>query len=628
MIFIAELKRRNVIRMAGLYLVGAWLLVQVAGTVLPMFGAPEWIARSIVIVLAIGFVPTLIVSWVFELTPDGIKRDADVSPQESIAPQTARSMDRVLLVVAALAIGYFAFDKFVLAPRRDTVLVAQTTAHVARAEATQAKTNPRSIAVLPFETLSADKDNEFFSDGLSEEILNSLSRIDGMQVVARMSSFQFKGKDVDVRTIGARLGVANILEGSVRREGDRARVSAQLIRASDGFQLWAQTYDRTLKDSLAVQLDIAEQVAGTLKVVLDDKQRARMREDGVENVDAYIAYQKGLKLYDDAHDPEHSHDAIEGLRLANVEFAKAIALEPGFAQAYFASADLYDHILLADDRPRAELLDAQRQAMRYYGLTAQNSHDEQQRLLTLVERQLVSDDWHGLADQIDAALKHPGCRNPDWLPVFASAFGYADRIENLGKRTSACDPLNRINFNSRARAALAGGRAQQALAVFAAAEKARGGVPAYGLSRVQALLMLGRIDAARAELAAMDVMDESHYTAEVFVGAATGENAASIHTRLQSVDRSKSIFKFWGNADAIEAALSGNRAEANRQAAVIDARPAGPFLLAVLTADCLCGAPFDLDATPNFKARLAESGLHWPPPQTIAYPPRVETAKP
>ena len=627
--FIAELKRRNVIRMAGLYLVGAWLVVQVSSTVLPMFDAPAWLPRSIVIVLAVGFMPTLIFSWVFELTPDGLKRDAEVTPDESIAPQTARRMDRLILALLALALAYFGFDKFVLAPRRDAALVAQTTRQVtAEVSAQKSKIDPRSIAVLPFVNMSADADNEFFSDGLSEEILNSLARIDGMQVVGRTSSFQFKGKNEDLRSIGEKLGVATVLEGSVRRVGERARITAQLIRTADGIHLWSETYDRTLKDTLAVQLDIAEQVAGVLDVVLDDKQRARMRKDGVENVDAFIAYQKGLKLYDDAHDPKRSHDVIEGLRLANVEFAKAIALEPGFAQAYFASADLYDHILLADDRPRAERLDAQHEAMRYYGLAAENSHDAQQRLLTLVERQLVSDDWHGLADRIDAALKHPGCRNPDWLPVFASAFGYTDRIEDLGRRTSACDPLNRINFNSRARAALAAGRGQQALDIVSAAEQARGGVPAHGLSRVQALLMMGRIDEAKVELASMDVMDESLYKAEVFVGAATGENAASLHARLQSVDRSKSIYKLWSNADAIEAALSGNRAEANRQAAAIDARPAGPFLLAVLTADCLCGAPFDLDATPNFKARLAESGLHWPPPQTITYPLRAGNPKP
>jgi TolB-like protein len=588
-----------------------------------MFGAPAWVPRTIVIVLAIGFLPALAFAWVFELTPDGLKKDDEVNPAQSIAPQTAQRMNRMIVAVLVLALGYFTVDKFVLAPHREAARVARSLVPAATS-----MHSSRSIAVLPFVNMSTEAENEFFSDGLSEEILNSLARIDGMQVVGRTSSFQFKGKNEDLRSIGEKLGVATVLEGSVRREGERARITAQLIRTADGIHLWSETYDRTLKDTLAVQLDIAEQVAGALNVVMDDKQRARMREDGVENVDAFIAYQKGLKLYDDAHDREKSHDIIEGLRLANVEFAKAIALEPAFAQAYFASADLYDHTLLADDRPRAERLDAQHEAMRYYGLAAENSHDAQQQLLTLVERQLVSDDWHGLADRIDAALRHPGCRNPDWLPVFASVFGYTDRIEDLGRRTSACDPLNRINFNSRVRAALAAGRGQQALDVLVAAEQARGGVPVHGMTRVQALLMLGRVEEAKVELAAMDVMDENHYKAEVFVGTATGESAASIHNRLRSVDRSKSISKFWNYADAIEAALAGNRAEANRIAAAFDARPAGPFLLAVLTADCLCGAPFDLEATPNFKARLAESGLPWPPARAFTFLPHDAGAKP
>src|SRR5262249_20834464 len=141
----------------------------------------------------------------------------------------------------------------------------------------------------------------FFSDGLSEEILNSLARIDGMQVLGRTSSFQFKGKTEDLRVIGEKLGVATVLEGSVRREGARARITAQLIRATDGIHLWSQTYDRTVDDSLAVQLDIAEQVAGVLNVVLDDAQRGRMRAAGVKNVDAFIAYQKGWKLFIDGH---------------------------------------------------------------------------------------------------------------------------------------------------------------------------------------------------------------------------------------------------------------------------------------------------------------------------------------
>src|SRR4029453_19321520 len=164
--FFGELKRRNVIRMAGLYLVGAWLVVQVAGTVLPMFGTPEWLPRTIVVLLVIGFVPAVIFSWVFELTPQGLKRDEDVPPEESIAPQTGRRMDRMIIVVLVLALGYFAFDKFVIAPRREAALVASAVPNESKSVI-----NAKSIAVLPFENLSEEKANAYFAEGVQAEIL-------------------------------------------------------------------------------------------------------------------------------------------------------------------------------------------------------------------------------------------------------------------------------------------------------------------------------------------------------------------------------------------------------------------------------------------------------------------------
>src|SRR5881397_2691091 len=160
--FFSELKRRNVIRVAGLYLVGAWLVVQVAGTVLPMFGAPEWLPRTIVVLLAIGFVPAVISSWVFELTPEGLKREEDVSPERSITPQTGRRMDRMIIVALVLALGYFAFDKFVLTPRRESARVANSTESHTLSIRNESNVNAKSIAVLPFENLSRDPDNAFF----------------------------------------------------------------------------------------------------------------------------------------------------------------------------------------------------------------------------------------------------------------------------------------------------------------------------------------------------------------------------------------------------------------------------------------------------------------------------------
>src|SRR5436190_3742753 len=169
----AELKRRNVIRMAGLYLVGAWLLVQVAGTVLPMFVAPDWLPRSIVILLAIGFLPALIFSWAFELTPHGLKRDAEVAPEQSIAPQTGRRMNRMIIAILVLALAYFGFDKFILTPRREAALVAATERSIAAKPAPESKSvvSAKSVAVLAFDYLSEDKGSEYFSVVISEALL-------------------------------------------------------------------------------------------------------------------------------------------------------------------------------------------------------------------------------------------------------------------------------------------------------------------------------------------------------------------------------------------------------------------------------------------------------------------------
>ncbi len=605
--FFSELKRRNVVRAGVLYIGAVWALAQGLAQLLPLFGPYDWIVRWFVVAGAIGFPFWLAFAWFYEFTPSGLKRESEIDPSDPIAHHTSRKLNIWIFGVMALAIVLLVTNQFVRP----------------KDSGNSATKNDKSIAVLPFVNMTADRQNEFFADGLSEEILNSLARIDGMRVIARTSSFQFKGKTEDLRAIGEKLGSANVLEGSVRREGNRARITAQLIRASDGIHLWSETYDRTLTDTLAVQVDIAEQVAGVLNVVLDDKERERMRGEGIKNVDAFIAYQKGLQLYADAHNPAKSQSVINGLRLANKEFDRATELEPGFSQAYFAAADLYDHILLADDQSPAERIDAQRQALHYYELSAANSHDEQQRLLTLADRQLVSDDWHGLAATIETALRAPGCSAPDWLPVFASIFGYGDLIEDLGARVSVCDPLNSINFNSRVRAALASGKPELALTILAAAEKAKGGTPTPSPFRVEALVMLGRLDDAKTELDRVEPFGENYYRALLLVGLAGGESAPSIHARLQAVDRSRSPYKMWQMNGVIEAALTGDRVTANRIAGEIDARPGGGLILAVIASDSLCGAPFDLDATPNFKARVAESGLPWPPLSPLKFPKRA-----
>src|SRR6202011_1704409 len=331
--FFSELKRRNVIRFAGLYLVGAWLLTQVASTVLPMFGAPDWLPRSIVILLFIGFVPALIFSWVFELTPQGLKRDEDVPPEQSIAPQTARRMNRMIVAVLLLALGYFVFDKFVLTPRREAALVAGRPSAESKSAA-----KAKSVAVLAFANLSDDKGSEYFSDGVSEELLTVLQKIPGMHVAARTSAFSFKGKNATVQEIGQKLGVAHLVEGSVRKSGDAVRIAARLTRADTGEELWSENFTRNLKDVFAVQTELAETIVAQVRDRLTgsaadsaDKQKIQAEvqaaeKGGTKNVDAHELYLQG-RFYENRHSDKSAREALAA-------YQHAVDLDPRFARAW------------------------------------------------------------------------------------------------------------------------------------------------------------------------------------------------------------------------------------------------------------------------------------------------------
>ncbi len=328
MSIISELKRRNVIRMAGLYLVGAWLVLQVADTLLPVFDAPVWVMKVIFALLAVGFVAALIISWVFELTPDGLKRDTEVVPEHSIAPQTAQRMNRAIIFILLLAVVYFAFDKFILAPQREATLVAKSE-HTVQERASaekKATSSNKSIAVLPFVDMSKAKDQEYFSDGLAETTLDMLSRVPDLKVISRTSSFAFKGKAMDVREIGKKLGVAHILEGSVQQAGDTLRITAQLIRTSDGAHLWSKQYDRKMADIFKIQDEVATEVVNAIQGALPAADQQRMLGHNTANVAAYQEYLKGIALL-----PGRK---VDDLRKAVTYFERAIEIDPSYARAY------------------------------------------------------------------------------------------------------------------------------------------------------------------------------------------------------------------------------------------------------------------------------------------------------
>ena len=424
--FFAELKRRNVVRMAGLYLVGAWLLVQVATTVLPMFGAPDWLPRSVVILLALGFLPALIFSWVFELTPEGLKRDEDVAPEESIAPQTARRMDRMIIAVLVLALGYFVFDKFLFAPRR-----------VASPNDSSAAINAKSIAVLPFDNLSGDPQNAYFSEGVQDEILTRLAKIAELKVISRTSTQRFKSAPNDLRQIAQQLGVANILEGSVQKANDQVRVNVQLINAVTDAHLWADTYDRKLIDIFAVETDIARTIADTLQAKLTGSEKVAITTKPTENPEAHELYLKGRYFW--------NRRTATNLQKAADYFQQAIEKDSKYALAFSGLADC--HVLLPayaelGSNPRDELPKALEAARRAVELddTLCEAH-------TSLARALASDlQLAAAGPEFNRAIE----LNPNyptahqWFGEYLQSRGHLEEALSELKRAEQLDPLSLI----------------------------------------------------------------------------------------------------------------------------------------------------------------------------------------
>jgi TolB-like protein len=325
--FLAELKRRNVIRVAIFYGAGAWLVLQVADVLLEILAAPEGSLRLVATLLGLGFPFALILAWVFELTPEGIKRESELDRDAMSAAQTSRKLDIATIALLVLAIGLLAWDQYAdRGTTRDAS--APSVAPVAADGA-----HDLSIAVLPFVNMSTDPENEYFSEGLSEELLNVLAKIDDFRVAGRTSSFAFKEQTQDLRAIGERLGVANILEGSVRKQGDRVRVTAQLIDARSGYHLWSDTYDRRLDDIFAIQDEIATEVVKALRRTLLAADEAVISQTAKGDVEAYNHYLRGqfhVRLRTRA-----------GLERALEEFQQAIVVDAQYAPPYAGIAMVY-----------------------------------------------------------------------------------------------------------------------------------------------------------------------------------------------------------------------------------------------------------------------------------------------
>jgi TolB-like protein/Tfp pilus assembly protein PilF len=328
MSLITELRRRNVIRVAMAYVALAWLVVQVLDSLAPLFGIGDGTARLIVILMAIGFVPVVVVSWLFELTPEGFKREAEIDHTAAESRAAARRLDRVIIGILAVAVIYFAVDKFVIDPARDAEIAAEA-ADRARTEALLGEYGDRSIAVLPFADLSPSNDQEYFSDGVAEEIINLLSTIRDIRVISRSSAFSFKGQSLPVSEIANRLDVRYVMEGSVRRAGDRLRITAQMIDAKTDTQLWSENFDRQFGDVFAIQDEIAAEVVDKLAVEL----QGEMPTSRPVNPEAYALY---LQAKD-----RLNRQTSTGLQEAEALLEQSLAIDDQQVAAWLLYWDIY-----------------------------------------------------------------------------------------------------------------------------------------------------------------------------------------------------------------------------------------------------------------------------------------------
>ena len=325
--FLEQFKQRNVGRIAILYLVIGYLVLEIFGVFFHLLAMPEWVGRAMVILVALGFPVALLFAWAYEVTPEGIRPSAEVDPKRSIAQQTGRRLDFAIMALMAIALTYFVIDKFWLSKR--VLAPVASTATGIRPMMTMAAPE-KSIAVLPFTDMSEKKDQEYFADGMAEEIIDLLAKVPSLHVPARTSSFYFKGKSAKISDIARELNVEHVLEGSVRKVGSRLRITAQLVRADNGYHLWSETYDRDEHDLFRVQDDIANAVVQALRITLMGGTLARTG-GGTKSLEAYQLYVRAKEAID--QNSRASLDAARGYA------EKAIKIDPNFGLAWLALAN-------------------------------------------------------------------------------------------------------------------------------------------------------------------------------------------------------------------------------------------------------------------------------------------------
>jgi TolB-like protein/Tfp pilus assembly protein PilF len=479
--FFAELKRRNVYKVAVAYAVVSWLLIQIATQVFPFFDIPNWAVRVVVLLLALGFPVALVLAWAFEITPEGIRRESEITPHESITHRTGRKLIGITIAVAVAAGGMLAFQ--LLRPRLMTERIP-----AASPAAPDAVISENSIAVLPFLDMSQAKDQGYFSDGISEELLNLLGRIRQLKVPSRTSSFFFKDKQVEISEIARLLRVAYVLEGSVRKSGDQLRITTQLIRAADGYHLWSETYDRKMDDIFNVQDEIAGEVVKELKVKL----LAAAPKVRTTNPQAYALFLQARELA--------RKFTPEAFAKSDALFRQALEIDPRYAPAWTGLAVNFNGEfgmgLMSSEEGNARAREAVEKA-----LAIDPEYAPAHAALGMSAMQ-SDNDLAGAARHLERAL----VLDPTSVPVLS---GSANLLSNLGRLDQALalqeaavrrDPVNVYVLSNLGASQCVTGRYDEAIGSYRAVLRLSPGRGAAHAQLGMVLLQKGDAAAALAEI--------------------------------------------------------------------------------------------------------------------------------
>ena len=434
-----ELKRRNVFRVGLAYAISAWILLQVVDLVLENISAPEWVMQVFMLAVAIGFPIALIFAWAFEMTPDGIKMEKDVDRSQSITQVTAHRMNRNIIIALVIAVVLLLVDKFTPESSTDVEPAAAQVESV-EGPAVQAEDDEKSIAVLPFVDMSPDGDQAYFADGISEEILNVLVKTHTLKVAGRTSSFQFRGRSEDLRTIGEKLGVEHILEGSIRKANNRIRITAQLVTANDGFHLWSETYERELTDIFAIQDEIARSITDALAIELNLADNSTsLVSVSTSNMDSYDRYLEARGLI------AQRLNFSRAIELLN----EAVHLDPGFAAGWAANAQAHSLAIYYLDIDRDETKNTA-EAMALKALEI----DPNLSMAHSVLGDIYRDRYHW--QKAKESYLHALALNPDEIEAneqFAQMLwraSYFDEALKYSSRATDLDPLSWINLTVHA----------------------------------------------------------------------------------------------------------------------------------------------------------------------------------